>query len=384
MKKLLIIVFFLTPFFLFSQEDTQKNWAVDGYVKNLQALYFLKTPLFDTLLLDNLIHNRINFRWYVNDHFTFRADMRNRIFYGDLVKLNPNFGKDVDNANNDFFDLSATLIDRGDLVVHSMLDRLYLEYIKNKWEVRAGRQRINWGINSIWNPNDIFNAYSFTDFDYEERPGSDAVRVKYYTGFASSIEIAVKAFDDPDNAVGGLLWKFNKQEYDLQLLAGVAQQDIVLGGGWAGNIKNASFKGEFSYFHSLQDSVKNSFAGTLASEYSFEKGLFLNGGFLYNSNGSKGAGSTILFNAEISAKNLYPYKYAVFAQAGRPLTPILTAGLAVIYSPVKTHSLFINPTLSYSVAQNWDLDLVAQIVFEKTTRYESPTQVAFLRLKFSY
>jgi hypothetical protein len=384
MKKFAILILLTFPSFLIAQEEEPKNWSIDGYVKNLQALYFIETPFLDTLLLDNLFHNRINFRWYVNDKLTFRADMRNRIFYGDLVKLNPNFGKEVEDANNDFFDLSATLIDRGDLVVHSMIDRLYLEYITGKWEVRAGRQRINWGINSVWNPNDIFNAYSFTDFDYEERPGSDALRVKYYTGFTSSIEIAVKAFDDPDEAVGALLWKFNKREYDFQLLAGVAQQDIVLGGGWAGNIKNASFKGEFTYFNALQDSVENSFTGTLATEYSFEKGLFLSGGFLYNSNGSNETGSTILFNSQLSAKNLYPYKYALFAQAGRPLTPILTAGLAVIYSPVKTHPLFINPTISYSIAQNWDLDLIAQIVFNKTIRYESPTQVVFLRVKFSY
>ncbi len=384
MKQVLIILLLFSSQ-VTAQEEQQKNWTLDGYVKNLQALYFLETPFFDTLLLDNLIHHRLNFKWYINEQFTLKADMRNRVFYGDLVKLNPDFGKEVDDANNDFFDLSSTLIDRGDLVVHSMIDRLFVEYIKNKWELRVGRQRINWGINSIWNPNDIFNAYSFTDFDYEERPGSDAIRVKYYSGFTSSIELALKAFDHPDDAVGGLLWKFNKWQYDFQILAGFAQQDIVLGGGWAGNVKNASFKGEFSYFNALQDSVDHSFAGTLATEYSFEKGLFLSGGFLYNSNGSSTNSSSILFNSELSAKNLYPYKYALFIQAGRPISPILNAGLAIIYSPVEIHPLFINPTVSYSIAQNWDLDFVGQIVFNKTSqKYESPTQVAFLRLKFSY
>lgn len=310
--------------------------------------------------------------------------MRNRIFYGDLVKANPNFGAQVDDANNDFFDLSTVLLNRGDLVVHSMIDRFYLEYIKGDWEVRFGRQRINWGINTIWNPNDIFNAYSFTDFDYEERPGSDAVRVKYYTGFASSIEIAAKIFDAPDKAVAGLLWKLNKWNYDFQFLAGLANEDLVFGGGWAGNIKNLGFKGEFSYFHALSDSLDNSFSGTLGLDYSFEKGLYLSSGFLYNSNGSGNVGSSTLFTSEISAKNLYPYEYAIFAQAACPLSPILSTGIAVIYSPVEIHPLFINPTITYSIAQNWDLDLVGQIVFNKTSRYESPTQVIFLRLKFSY
>ena len=107
-----------------------------------------------------------------------------------------------------------------------MLDRLYLDYVKGNLEVRLGRQRVNWGINTVWNPNDIFNAFTFTDFDYEERPGSDALRVKYYTGFASSIEIAVKAFDRKEDAVGGILWKFNKWNYDFQALVGIMQEDL--------------------------------------------------------------------------------------------------------------------------------------------------------------
>ena len=35
----------------------------------------------------------------------------------------------------------------------------------------AGRQRINWGQTFVWNVNDVFNAYSYFDFDYKERPG---------------------------------------------------------------------------------------------------------------------------------------------------------------------------------------------------------------------
>lgn len=31
-----------------------------------------------------------------------------------------------------------------------------------------------------WNPNDWFNTYNYFDFDYEERPGTDAIRVRVY------------------------------------------------------------------------------------------------------------------------------------------------------------------------------------------------------------
>ena len=82
------------------------------------------------------------------------------------------------------------------VVFNTTIDRVFLEYNKNDWEVRVGRQRINWGINLAWNPNDVFNAYSFFDFDYEERPGSDAIRIRKYTGIASSVELAANITDD--------------------------------------------------------------------------------------------------------------------------------------------------------------------------------------------
>jgi len=280
MKKIFIyILVALFPLVSFGQEEKPKNWSLSGYVKNLQTVIIQDVSIpqigFDTTLVlnDNLIHNRLNFKWYPNENWTFKADLRTRLFFGEIVKSTPNYGELVGDANNDFFDLSVLLVDQPSFVAHTMLDRLYLEYVKGNWEVRLGRQRINWGINTIWNPNDIFNAFAFTDFDYEERPGSDALRVQYYTGFASSIEVAVKAFDKWEDAVAAAMIKFNKWNYDFQILTGVVNEEWVIGGGWAGNIKNASFKGELSYFQSFDEMVDNSFAATFGMDYSFKKGL---------------------------------------------------------------------------------------------------------------
>ena len=271
-----------------------------------------------------------------------------------------------------------------------MIDRLYLEYVKNNLEVRVGRQRINWGINTVWNPNDIFNAFAFTDFDYEERPGSDAIRIKYYTGIASSVEVATRIFNvfekdslKQEKIIAGL-WKINKWNYDFQLLAGYVKNDLAIGGGWAGNIKNASFKGEFTYFYALEDSVQHAFAATLGWDYSFSNSLYINAGYLYNSIGASNADVSNLFQFELSARNLYPYKHAIFAQTSYPFSPLINAGVAVIYSPVNVHPLFVNPTFTLSITENWDLDFIGQIVFNDSGKYSSPLQAFFIRLKFSY
>ncbi len=370
-------------FSLFSQEEKPRNWTLNGYAKQLQTI--IKIDGIDTYLQDNLFHNRLNFKWYPSDKVTLVAESRNRIFYGDLVKLTPNYAQQVETANNDFFDFSFHLVDKPDWVINSTIDRLYFQYNAGDFEARIGRQRINWGINTVWNPNDVFNAFSFTDFDYEERPGSDAIRLKYYTGVASSFEIAANAAKSWSQRVVAGLYKWNAANYDFQLLLGVASNEMVIGGGWAGNIKNSGFKGEWSYFIPIESSDQaNSLAVTLAFDHSFSNSLYFNLGYLYNSNGKTGGSLAEIFSFQLSASNLYPFRHATFISIGYPITPLINCSLAFIYSPVSSHPLFINPTFTLSVAQNWDLDLIGQLAFSKDQKFENAVSAAFLRMKFSF
>lgn len=392
MKRITCIFLFLIQFFLITaQEQKTKNWILNGYVKNLQSvIFFDNNPALgipqSITFKDNLIHNRLNFKWFLNDKLNLKADLRTRVFWGDQVQfselLGVSYAESLEDAN-DILDLSIEGSSMKGLAFQSMLDRFYLEYMSEKWEIRLGRQRINWGISTFWNPNDIFNAFTFTDFDYAERPGSDALRVRYFLNYASSIEIAVKAFDNFDEAVIAVLWKFNKSNYDFQVLAGLMERDLVLGLGWAGNLKDAGFKGEISYFYSLEEEIDNSFGANFGIDYMFSNSLYLNGGFLFNSNGESRSGSEILL-FELSAKNLYPYKWTIYSQALYPFTQLINGGLAILYSPGDLHALFVNPTLTYSISENWDFDMIGQIIFDKSDKYKSPLQAIFLRTKFSF
>jgi len=389
-----VLLFGALPFGRIGAQDTlsevatpaPSSWEVRGYIKNLQTWLFFNEPNGDRFLQDNLLHQRTNVRWTPTERLSLRAELRTRAFFGDLVRAQPDYDRLIDDANNDVLDLSVVLHDGNAWVVHSMVDRLYAEYSHDKWEVRLGRQRINWGIGTVWNPNDVFNAFSFTDFDYEERPGSDALRVCYFSGAASSVELAVKAFERREDAVAALLWKFNALQFDWQLLGGYVREDLVLGAGWAGNLGNAGLKGEASYFAPVRREGEEAFALTVAGDYSFNNSLYVQAGYLYNSLGVVRGDIQGLFGFRLSAKNLYPFRHALFIQANKPITPLLYGGLSLIYSPVESRALFLNPLLTLSMAPNWDLDLVAQIVANRSTdqRFSSPVQAVFLRTKFSF
>ncbi len=389
---ILFLLMFYAIIVLAQETEKLKNWELNGYIKDLQSLSIISLPTSSNNIIkvasqDNVLHNRLNFRWFPTDHFTLKIELRNRFFWGDQIKLTGKtvFKTQLD-AGNDYLDLDVAAVDQIGVAAHSIIDRFYGEYSKGNWEIRLGRQRINWGINTVWNPNDIFNAYSFTDFDYEERPGSDALRIRYYTGYAGSIEVAAKFADTWSESTVGLLWTFNQWNYDFQILTGVTQGDYTLGGGWAGNLKDVGFKGEFTYFLPFEKEDSKSFTATLGADYSFGNSLYLNIGLLYNSNGTTTGDITQLFTFDLSAKNLYPYKYATFLSANYPISPLLSGGLALIYSPSQAKALFINPTLTYSIKENWDVDFVSQVALdkEKGAKYRSPVKAFFLRFKFSF
>ncbi|HRX94444.1 MAG TPA: hypothetical protein P5158_10020, partial [Chitinophagaceae bacterium] len=145
--------------------EKAKHWVLNGYLKDLQSIQF--TDIKKKWTLDNLVHNRLDLHWYADSLWKIHVGVRNRLFYGESVPLYKQ-NKKLLGANNDFFDLSKTIVSGESFLLHSTVDRASVDFIKDKWQITAGRQRINWGVNMVWNPNDIFNAYSYFDFDYEE------------------------------------------------------------------------------------------------------------------------------------------------------------------------------------------------------------------------
>lgn len=344
---------------------------------------------FDSIITDNLIHNRVRLKWDITNRLQSVIEVRNRIFYGKATRLNPYLGEFLDDDIGQV-DLSFVPINQKSLVVHSILDRAYLKYSQDKWELRMGRQRINWGVNLAFNPNDLFNAYSLVDFDYQERPGADALRFQYFTGDLSSLEFAVQPSKDIDSSILAGLWKFNKWKYDFQLLAGNYFDDFTLGTAWVGNIKDMGFKTEFSYFHS-----KHNFSDTLgylslstSLDYSFKNGIYVNASMLFNGLGTnQPLNSSNLFQAfigDISAKSLMPSKWTYFGQVSGVFNPAVNGSVSVFYMQ-GINLLLLMPTLIYNISDDWELMLTTQSSFgEINYKFKAAGSAIFLRMMYSF
>jgi hypothetical protein len=395
--KALLLLMILTGNILIAQDDStvvepeNKKVELKGYVSNMQSVQFNE---FDGVWSnDNLIHNRLNFNWYPNENFTFSVGLRNRLFTGDSPKIYPDYGEYINQGETGYLDfLSWNAINERSVVLNMNVDRLYFQYEKGKFSATIGRQRINWGKTFVWNPNDIFNAYSFFDFDYAERPGSDAVRLQYYTTEVSSVELAAKV-DKNEDITAAAIWRFNLKEYDFQLMGGMLNSnDYVVGAGWAGAIKSIDFKGEMSYFRP-QDNFSDTtgmFIGSVSLGYTFPNNLNLLCEFLYTDIPDGGISNFMdLYNGSLSVKTLSFTKYNLLGQASYQFTPLLTGSLSAIYYP-NIAGFFIGPSFDYSFTDNLFASVIVQAfsgeIEDPSTMSKSRLNLTmgFLRLKWNF
>ena len=388
-KKIILSIFLLfVVYFSFGQDENSKL-SLNGYITNMQSVMF--QDFSGNWINDNLIHNRLNFYWYPTDAVTASIQVRNRFFTGETLKYTPDYDKQLE-KDNGYFGLTANLIDKKSCILNSTIDRIWLKYSAGNFEATIGRQRINWGQTFVWNPNDIFNAYSFFDFDYIERPGSDAVHLQYYTGSTASIEFASKLNSD-SKITAAALYKFNKFSYDFQFLTGILDDSVyVVGTGWSGNIGNAGFRGEISYFipkNSNYDSKQ--FLSSVGIDYTFANSLMLQGEFLFtdNTDNIDFMNFEQYYSQTLNVRSLAFTKYTFFAQISYPITPLLNATLSGMYFP-KLKGYYAGPSLSYSLKNNLDFSAFVQYfnaqIFNNNTSQEDRQKftMAFLKMKFNF
>jgi hypothetical protein len=282
-------------------------------------------------------------------------------------------------------DMSWNILNQPSYFFNTTVDRLWVDLNYGKFQTRVGRQRINWGQTLVWNPNDIFNAYSYFDFDYVERPGSDAIRFQYYPNFSSAFEIAIKA-DYNDLITSAALYRLNKWGYDIQFLAGYFNsEDIVAGAGWSGAMGSVSFRGEASWFQPVKNFSDSTGTGifTIGFDKSFKNNSMAQMQVMYCNNPADLNNFGSIYLGNMSTKELAFSKFSAFGLFTYPVTPLFNLGVSAMWFP-DMKGYFAGPTLDYSFAENVDLSLLWQHFESNKNELKTRINLGFLRVKFSF
>jgi hypothetical protein len=366
----------------YAQEDSKK-FIVSGYITSMQSVTI--DSVNRQWVITDLLHNRLNFKYIPMAGISIALEMRNRLSLEESASDNSataaNFATD-----NGIMNLTRNISQGNSYVFSTTADRLWARYERAKLCVTLGRQRINWGQTLVWNPNDIFNTYSYFDFDYVERPGSDALRIQYYRSEVSSFEVAAKLNKD-NQLTAAALYKFNAFEYDFQILGGTLNQtDYVVGIGWSGAIDKVAFRGELSYFHPAKHFSDTSgiMLTSISLDYTFSNSLSLIAEYLYD--GMKFNYNTsflTLLSAPLTVKNLSFVSNNFVIQASYPLTPILNSSLAwMLFPGIK--GFYLGPSLSYSITQNLDASIFDQSFVGKIGANDMHVTMLYFRLKYCF
>ncbi|MBY5991223.1 hypothetical protein [Ferrimonas balearica] len=338
----------------------QKSWDLGGYVK-----YMATGTLADEgdNALDHLLHQRFNFEYRFSPTLRLNVGMRNRVLAGDSAEL-PGYGALV-GGDDGYWDLTHNWVDKNGLVATTSFDRLYLHWQDNDWQLQGGRFRINWAMASLWNPNDLFNAYSIYDFDYEERAGSDAVQISRTLGFASQLDLVYNPAKDSELTSYAGRYLFNHRGWDGQLLLGKSGLDHVVGLGFAGDLAGAGVRGELSYFDPTRDhwqgeALSSATVATLESDYSLggRRNWMVRGALLYISAPQDPDSALAYLNLPLTARTLSFTRWTGYGDLSFELSPL--SRLTLSATGYDDGSLFVGMSADYSLANDWQLLGVVQ------------------------
>jgi len=374
------IIFLLILLYSIQLNAQLSDWEYGGYVKNL-ATYLDGTyeglPI-ESGKFQDVFQGRLNLDWYPLYELNFSAQSRHLFTYQQNFYLTQGFVNQLSRSSY-YFDLKWETIEKNDFTFFSEFDRLNFLWTAGDLEVTLGRQRIAWGTCLVWNPTDLFNAANILDFDYPERPGTDAVKIQYYIDEVSAIEFAISPGKTADDVIYAGRYITNFWNYDFSLLTGWQLKTLRVGGSWAGDISGGGFRGEIVYSKPDLDVMlpidptlapyllpgelpkltlsKSYWTAALSYDYTFENSLYLHGEWLYNELGkteySGDRRIETLYTGELS-----PSRHSLFFEVAYDITPLLRGNIFFIANPTD-QSWIAAPSLTYSLATNWEIYLLA-------------------------
>jgi hypothetical protein len=370
--------------------NAQSAFDINGYIKYMFSS--VKYPDVNFNYNDHLLHWRINSVYYPSGHITAAAELRSRIFYGESIRHIPGYFNYV-KSGHEFASMDLKLWENKNSIGYTELDRLWIDYSFSNFQATLGRQRIAWGSSWVWNPTDLFNPISVLDFDYEERPGTDALRFQYYVGPVSKFEVAYKP-SKTNKYTAAALYSFNIMDYDLNIIGGIKNTRWVAGGGWTGDILDAGFRGEFLLSQGIKgpDNIiignsieynKTVFSAVLSADYTFRNSFYIHTELMYNNIGTE-VNTRLAQPDAINAGLISAARLSVYQEFSYNFSPLLRGSLFAIYNP-GDESVIIVPSFTYSLFTNIDLFLLAFLSDgDDFTEYGGYGTNIFARAKWSW
>jgi len=288
-----------------------------------------------------------------------RLSYDHELLYGGAVR-DPSFALRQQIPDPTLLDLNANIVTSPVLDWRHDLYRGWLQYKKDDWSVVVGRQRIAWGSGRIWNPTDRFNPVQPTALELDQKLGVDAAYMMYdYADFGSiQMVIAPGQTNRSVSRKWAIRWQDTIEQTDMALWLGEVGEERVLAVDVTGNIGDIAARLEWQQsWHGLQGNFGQFIAGMDGTWINqlFSEGLYLAAEYFYNGlPNSNDKGFVQLDRLQSRSHQL------LGMLAGYDVTPLWRTELVWLLDLEKT-SMFIEPSVRWSVSDNMDATVFAQL-----------------------
>jgi hypothetical protein len=183
----------------------------------------------------------------------------------------------------------------------------------------------------------------------------------------------------------------NSWNYDFNVIGGTFQEGYVFGVSWAGQILDGGFRREMRWTgnqHStdlatLLETRESYFMGALSGDYTFTNSLYFHTELLFNGNGA--AENAGLRWAQALARGQHsPARWSIYQEVAGDISALVRGSIFGLANP-DDGSFILVPSLTWSIATNWDLLLIALISSGRAqTEFSSTGSSPFARGKWSF
>jgi hypothetical protein len=279
----------------------QKNIQVSGYLKSLN------TATRSTGLQPLMAHNpiavgekgedlfistnraRLKFNWEKDqpaepfNQFKAVVEYDHQMQAGSFVNSNDYLiiRKNIEDRQG--IDLSGTLVDDDGFVYEHSLYRGYISAKTDLVDFDLGRQQIPWGVGRFFTPTDVFNPFNFSQVEWDERQGVDAVNLKKRVGDYKINYVYTPRGKrlHPSRHMAKITRDI--QGYEVSLLGGTIAKNEAIGYDLQGNVGDAVLRSEFIFQNA--ENEKDFAQFLIDMDYRFKNGVYALLEYYYNGRG---------------------------------------------------------------------------------------------------
>ncbi len=361
--------------------QSQNKWSINGYISEAPFYYWNQE---DAAYFNNLILNQINVQHELASSLHLNLSLRNQLHIGGHIKHNPIYKYIIDNDPG-LIDLSSNLTSGKSSVLNSKIDRVNLSFKNERWAFNLGRHRVDWSVTQIWNPIDIFNIYSYFDFEYPEKPAMDGISSAINISKTAQLKGALK-FNQNGLTTSALALAGKYQNYKYQLMLGnILENEFIIGLSGAYSSTSTNIYGEIAYFPQSPGEkndhiiISTGFSHlwknhSLKFEYLFTD--YLNR--IINSNSS-------LIQNQISIKNISIADHNFYASYNNTINKKLKLGIDIMSFGVPLlDSYFICPNLTLNLSSRFSFTSYMQFFNQDLTQERQSTVLSSLKLQYYF